>query len=76
MAPSTRFFYFDIERLVQVRQEMAAGSWLCPHCYEDDHPHEVNASWKAFLRVPTSPVVQARLTNGTTQGPKKVISVL
>jgi hypothetical protein len=19
---------------------MAAGTWLCPHCYEEDHPHE------------------------------------
>ena len=27
--------------LGQVRQEMEAGTWLCPHCYEDDHPYEV-----------------------------------
>lgn len=24
-----------------VRARMARGAWLCPHCYEDDHPEEV-----------------------------------
>lgn len=28
-------------QLEAVRQQMAAGTWLCPHCYEDDHPKEV-----------------------------------
>lgn len=23
-----------------VRKEMDAGTWLCPHCYEDEHPEE------------------------------------
>ena len=27
--------------LEAVRAEMAAGTWLCPHCYEEDHPDEV-----------------------------------
>src|SRR5579875_3487827 len=27
--------------LETVRKQMAAGAWLCPHCYEDDHPDEV-----------------------------------
>lgn len=27
--------------LEDVQREMAAGTWLCPHCYEDDHPNEV-----------------------------------
>ena len=22
------------------RKEMAAGTWLCPHCYEEEHPEE------------------------------------
>ena len=26
------------ERLEDVRAAMAAGAWLCPHCYEADHP--------------------------------------
>ncbi|EIE24254.1 hypothetical protein COCSUDRAFT_41519 [Coccomyxa subellipsoidea C-169] len=26
--------------LEAVHEEMEAGSWLCPHCYEDDHPDE------------------------------------
>ncbi|CAL8462186.1 g1717 [Coccomyxa elongata] len=26
--------------LEAVREEMDAGTWLCPHCYEDDHPDE------------------------------------
>ncbi|BDA46049.1 probable cell division cycle-associated protein 7 at N-terminal half [Coccomyxa sp. Obi] len=26
--------------LEAVREEMEAGTWLCPHCYEDDHPDE------------------------------------
>ena len=29
------------EELEAVRTRMAAGAWLCPHCYEDDHPDEV-----------------------------------
>ena len=31
-------------KLEEVRQEMAAGTWLCPHCYEEDHPDEVRHS--------------------------------
>lgn len=27
--------------LEAVREEMEEGTWLCPHCYEDDHPEEV-----------------------------------
>jgi len=28
-------------RLLQdVREQMAAGTWLCPHCYEEEHPEE------------------------------------
>jgi hypothetical protein len=27
--------------LEEVRTEMAAGTWLCPHCYEEEHPDEV-----------------------------------
>lgn len=27
--------------LEAVRAEMDAGAWLCPHCYEEDHPDEV-----------------------------------
>ncbi len=30
--------------LEAVREEMDAGTWLCPHCYEDDHPDEVQLS--------------------------------
>ena len=26
--------------LEDVRKEMEAGTWLCPHCYEEDHPHK------------------------------------
>ncbi len=28
------------EDLDEIRKQMAAGTWLCPHCYEDDHPDE------------------------------------
>ncbi|KAF8071226.1 SAD2 [Scenedesmus sp. PABB004] len=28
------------QTLEDVRKEMAAGTWLCPHCYEDEHPEE------------------------------------
>ena len=27
-------------KLEEVREEMSAGTWLCPHCYEDEHPEE------------------------------------
>ena len=30
------------EELESVRAEMAAGTWLCPHCYEEDHADEVS----------------------------------
>jgi hypothetical protein len=26
--------------LQDARKEMDAGTWLCPHCYEDEHPEE------------------------------------
>mmetsp|Transcript_6484 Transcript_6484/g.23234 ORF Transcript_6484/g.23234 Transcript_6484/m.23234 type:complete len:428 (-) Transcript_6484:44-1327(-) len=26
--------------LEDVREKMAKGGWLCPHCYEEDHPNE------------------------------------
>jgi hypothetical protein len=26
--------------LPDVRAAMAAGHWLCPHCYEEEHPEE------------------------------------
>jgi hypothetical protein len=26
--------------LQEVREQMAAGTWLCPHCYEEEHPEE------------------------------------
>ena len=26
--------------LEDVREKMAKGEWLCPHCYEEDHPNE------------------------------------
>jgi hypothetical protein len=26
--------------LQDVREQMAAGTWLCPHCYEEEHPEE------------------------------------
>lgn len=26
--------------LQDARKEMEAGTWLCPHCYEDEHPDE------------------------------------
>ena len=26
---------------------MAAGAWLCPHCYEEDHPDEVRCHPKS-----------------------------
>ena len=28
-------------KLEDVRQQMAEGTFLCPHCYEEEHPHEV-----------------------------------
>ena len=28
-------------QLEAVREQMAAGHWLCPHCYEEEHPDEV-----------------------------------
>ncbi|KAK9805300.1 hypothetical protein WJX72_012012 [[Myrmecia] bisecta] len=28
------------QTLEDVRAEMAAGTWLCPHCYEEEHPDE------------------------------------
>eukprot|EP00775_Hariotina_reticulata_P003629 gene3629-3891_t len=28
------------QTLEAVREEMASGTWLCPHCYEDEHPDE------------------------------------
>ncbi|KAK9907785.1 hypothetical protein WJX75_009992 [Coccomyxa subellipsoidea] len=28
------------ETLEAVRAAMEAGTWLCPHCYENDHPDE------------------------------------
>lgn len=28
-------------KLEDVREQMAQGIWLCPHCYEEDHPEEV-----------------------------------
>ena len=28
-------------QLEAVREQMVAGAWLCPHCYEEDHPEEV-----------------------------------
>lgn len=30
-------------QLETVREQMAAGTWLCPHCYEEDHPEEVTS---------------------------------
>lgn len=24
----------------EARRQMADGTWLCPHCYEDEHPEE------------------------------------
>lgn len=27
-------------QLEDVREQMAAGTWLCPHCYEAEHPSE------------------------------------
>ena len=30
--------------LETVRAESEAGTWLCPHCYETDHPDEVGAA--------------------------------
>ena len=27
-------------QLEEVREEMAKGTWLCPHCYEDEHPKD------------------------------------
>lgn len=29
------------EDLDTVRKQVAAGTWLCPHCYEEEHPCEV-----------------------------------
>eukprot|EP00955_Chlamydomonas_euryale_P051437 354869-Chlamydomonas_euryale.AAC.1 len=26
--------------LEDVREQMAAGTWLCPHCFEDEHPED------------------------------------
>jgi Zn finger protein HypA/HybF involved in hydrogenase expression len=31
-------------QLEDVRAEMEAGTWLCPHCYEDDHPEEARST--------------------------------
>lgn len=51
--------------LEAVREEMKAGTWLCPHCYEDDHPDEVQLSlcwWKvldAFHRLGCSALCSA-----------------
>ncbi|KAI8472051.1 MAG: zinc-finger domain of monoamine-oxidase A repressor R1-domain-containing protein [Monoraphidium minutum] len=28
------------ETMEDVQKQMAAGTWLCPHCYEEEHPHE------------------------------------
>lgn len=33
------------QQLEAVRQQMAAGTWLCLHCYEEDHPEEV---WQLY----------------------------
>lgn len=30
--------------LEEVRQQMAEGTWLCPHCYEEEHPDDVSAA--------------------------------
>lgn len=29
------------QTLEEAREQMAAGTWLCPHCYEEEHPDEV-----------------------------------
>ncbi len=42
------------QRLEGVRQQMAAGEWLCPHCYEDDHPDEVLSNKSKESRTPFS----------------------
>lgn len=36
--------------LEAVRAEMEGGTWLCPHCYEDDHPNEVQI--QSNIRTP------------------------
>ncbi len=28
--------------LEEVRKQMAEGTWLCPHCYEEEHPDDVS----------------------------------
>ncbi|KAA6423084.1 MAG: hypothetical protein FRX49_07071 [Trebouxia sp. A1-2] len=30
----------DVNQLEAVREQMAHATWLCPHCYEEDHPEE------------------------------------
>jgi len=34
--------------LADVRAAMAAGAWLCPHCYEAEHPDEVRMTVYLF----------------------------
>ena len=36
------------ERLESVREAMAAGTWLCPHCYEADHPVRLGLAWNVW----------------------------
>ncbi len=47
--------------LEAVHEEMEAGSWLCPHCYEDDHPDEVRSdafSSHIVLAMSSAPCLQ------------------
>ena len=37
--------------LEEVREQMKAGTWLCPHCYEDEHPEEVRVE-APRIRIP------------------------
>lgn len=34
--------------LEEVKAQQESGEWLCPHCYEDDHPDEVRDTLAAI----------------------------
>lgn len=40
--------------LDQAKAQERAGEWLCPHCYEDDHPDDVSVLAAPLLLPPPS----------------------
>ena len=50
-------------QLEEVRHQMTAGAWLCPHCYEEDCPDEVQLCSTCLISVEQADHV--RMTEAT-----------